>query len=436
MPRFTQLSDWLAWLETLHPQAIDLGLQRVYEVAKKLQLLDPPTESSHAYSGPLAIPNSEVFMVAGTNGKGSCVKTIEQALLTQAYRVGSYTSPHIHHYCERIQIDGEPVAESLVCDAFYAIDIARGNTSLTYFEFGTLAALWIFVEQQIPFVVLEVGLGGRLDAVNIVDATIAIITSIAVDHEEWLGNDREIIAIEKLGITRTSAPVVIAENSLTDTLIQFAHTHTVTSTIHKDFFVEQIDQKTWRWQPEIQVSSRRLPLPDLPLNSVAAGLQALYVCNRLPSLEQFTSVLSQITLSGRFECVNFQGRQLIFDVAHNAAAATLLANKLAATNANVGKTLAVFAVMADKDIHEIVRCLSACVSDWYIGDLLMNTRAASSANIGKILLSQQQSLHCFESIEAACSAALSDSTENDRIVVFGSFYTVAAIQQHIKMRLN
>jgi len=224
MPRFSLLSDWLAWLETLHPQAIDLGLSRIHQVANKLNLLRAPSFISHEHSAALAVEAGRVFTVAGTNGKGSCVATIEQTLIAQHYKVGSYTSPHLHHYCERIRIDGKPADDSLVCDAFAAIDEARGNISLTYFEFGTLAALWIFVQQQIPYVVLEVGLGGRLDAVNIVDADIAIVTSIAVDHEEWLGSDREVIAVEKLGVTRKDRPTVIAEQDLTKSLLDFIQT--------------------------------------------------------------------------------------------------------------------------------------------------------------------------------------------------------------------
>jgi dihydrofolate synthase/folylpolyglutamate synthase len=425
MPRFSQLSDWLAWLETLHPTAIDLGLERVYQVAKSLQLLQTPTCDSHSYSGPLNIASLLLFTVAGTNGKGSCVTTIERSLLAQQYAVGSYTSPHLHHYNERIRINGEPVSDALICDAFTAIDRARGDISLTYFEFGTLAALWIFVQQQVPFVVLEVGLGGRLDAVNIVDADIAIITSIDVDHEEWLGSDREKIAIEKLGVTRPSKPVVIAEDNLTQSLIQFSARHNTTQIIAHDFHIKSVSSSVWSWQCTAGAEPILLPMPTLVLNSVVAGLQALYLTQCLPSPAVIASVLPVLQLEGRYQVQLIESRQVIFDVAHNPAAANILANKLVLTQQ---KTLAVFAVMADKAIADIIQVIRPHVDCWYYAPLKDNSRSASLETIGEVLVGQVA--HGFEGIEMAFASALSDSAEHDRIVVFGSFFTVEAIQKH------
>jgi dihydrofolate synthase/folylpolyglutamate synthase len=433
MPRFTRLSDWLAWLETLHPSAIDLGLERVFLVAQRLQLLQASTTIEYPHSAVLAITGAQVFMVAGTNGKGSCVKTIEQCLLAQQYSVGTYTSPHLHHYCERIHIDGQPVDEKLVCQAFTAIDAARDKLSLTYFEFSTLAALWIFVQQQVPFVVLEVGLGGRLDAVNIVDADIAIITSIAVDHEEWLGNDREKIAIEKLGISRPDKPVVIAEHRLTKSLEAFACTHSSVNTMNQDFFVHPVGNSSWQWQSSEQADPIVLPLPSLALDSVAAGLQALYCVNLLPSLAEMASVLSALRLTGRYQTKTIRHRQIIFDVAHNPAAAQLLADKLMATQLDGQHTIAVFALMQDKVIGDIIKPLSGCFTHWYCGDLSGNDRAASVTVIAQHLSLAKQRFSLAEIIESAFDSALSHSAKHDRIVVFGSFFTVAAIQQHIGM---
>ncbi|MFT5419301.1 MAG: dihydrofolate synthase/folylpolyglutamate synthase [Candidatus Endobugula sp.] len=437
MPRFTYLSDWLAWLETLHPSAIDLGLERVSRVAQLLQLLQPSTAIDYLHSGALAITGAQVFMVAGTNGKGSCVKTIEQCLLAQQYSVGTYTSPHLHHYCERIHIDGRPVTEELVCQAFAAIDAARDTNherlSLTYFEFSTLAALWIFVQQQVPFVVLEVGLGGRLDAVNIVDADIAIITSIAVDHEEWLGSDREKIAIEKLGISRPDKPVVIAETILTKSLKSFACTHTSVNTLNQDFFVRAVNHSAWQWQSSAQARPEVLPLPALALTSVAAGLQALYLLDLLPPLNEVKSVLSALQLTGRYQTKNIRHRQIIFDVAHNPAAAQLLADKLISTQLDDQNTIAVFALMQDKVIGDIIKPLSGCFTCWYSGNLSGNDRAASASVISQHLSMAEQRFNFAESIESAFDSALSHSAKHDRIVVFGSFFTVAAIQQHVGM---
>lgn len=438
MPRFSQLTDWLAWLETLHPSAIDLGLSRVYRVATTLQLLQPSAERSHSHSGTLSIPNATVFMVAGTNGKGSCVSTIEQCLVAQKYSVGSYTSPHLHHYSERIRINGEPVADHMICDAFAAIDHARGDISLTYFEFGTLAALWIFVQQRIPFVVLEVGLGGRLDAVNIVDADIAVVTSIDIDHEEWLGSDREIIAVEKLGITRVNSPVIIAEENLTESLVNFAGTHSSSYTIHQEFEVTPYSAECWHWRPSKASKVMPLPIPALPITSVAAGLQALHIVDLLPSETILHEVLLTLQLAGRFQLASIHSRSIIFDVAHNPAAAKVLANKLSVGQAAEQKTIAVFSVMEDKAISEIVHVLRDEIDAWYYGPIKDNARSASAATLSEALQEAGQVAHAFDDIVLAFTAALSDSGEHDRIVVFGSFFTVETIQRlwHVNATLG
>ena len=457
MPRFSLLSDWLAWLETLHPQAIDFGLSRIHQVANKLNLLCAPSPISHEYSAALAVESGRVFTVAGTNGKGSCVATIEQTLIAQHYKVGSYTSPHLHHYCERIRIDGKPVDDSLVCDAFAAIDEARGNISLTYFEFGTLAALWIFVQQQIPYVVLEVGLGGRLDAVNIVDADIAIVTSIAVDHEEWLGSDREVIAVEKLGVTRKDRPTVIAEQDLTKSLLDFIQTQQaedlvgdrvddgIVAVINQHFTASLLGDKQWRWQrdrlADNDAEAITLPLPTLPLDSVVAGLQALHMSQLLPeSLEScsllLNTILSKLHLNGRYQTCKYQNREIVFDVAHNPAAAQVLRNRLqldkssAHPNATI---LAVFAVMDDKDILAIIDVLSDQIDQWFVGELVTNQRAASLSTLNNALRKANQPCRTFYTVEQAFDKAVSESSEHDRIVVFGSFFTVAAIQGHSRL---
>ena len=444
MPRFSQLSDWLAWLETLHPQAIDLGLSRIYQVANNLNLLQPSSDISHEYSGALAINDGHVFTVAGTNGKGSCVATIEHVLLAQDYKVASFTSPHLHHYSERIRIGGKPVEDALICEAFAAIDQARGDVSLTYFEFGTLAALWIFVQQQIPYVVLEVGLGGRLDAVNIVDTDIAIVTSIAVDHEEWLGSDREIIALEKLGVAREQKPTVITEQNLTQSLSDFIQAQEVSNqnvfVIDQHFSVTPLDSTVWQWKVNTAKNDLEeaitLPLPTLPLNSVAAGLQALHISKLLPhSTEQrsllLSKVLTTLNLTGRYQTGAYRNRTVVFDVAHNPAAAQVLSDRLQLDQrSSHGNTIAVFAVMDDKDILSIVKLLASQIDQWFVGELAMNERAASTALLSNILQDTNQCFHAFDTIEQAFDEAINQSNEHDRIVVFGSFFTVAAIQSH------
>lgn len=468
MSRFTTLSEWLDWLEQLHPVDIDLGLERVYTVASRLGLLQPTGKSlqvvakdtsrsgantvtqtankqtvnkeskdpSQYRSGRLhyasykAYPHPTVVTVAGTNGKGSCIQTLEQALLldsgiTSGPKVGAYTSPHLHHYCERIRIDGEPVAEHLVCDAFSAIDKARADSSLTYFEFGTLAALWIFAHAKVPFVLLEVGLGGRLDAVNIVDADIAVITSIAIDHEAWLGNDRNTISQEKLGVSRPATPLIIAEQALTSALeaaCQYANTHC----IDRDFSASRLADQQWLFT--IGGQQWQLPLPHLPLNSVAAALAVLVQLERLPAKHDLTRLITDLSLAGRYQRIDINGIEVIFDVAHNPAAASALAERLQ-LQPTMGNTFALMAVMADKDISHIIEPMVAIVDQWFLGDLSI-PRAAESDRVKAMLLEAgvaTDAISLGENINEAFQAALAEAQSHDRIVVFGSFYTVAAV---------
>ncbi len=461
MSRFNTLSDWLNWLEQLHPTEIDLGLQRVYSVADKLNLLKSPTSVSHDYSGELNLdpsveekpsqsnPNASnpssadsdnkatVITIAGTNGKGSCISVLEKCLLEQGQHVASYTSPHLHHFCERIRIDGQTVDEDLVCKAFAAIDNARGDTSLTYFEFGTLAALWIFALKQIPYVLLEVGLGGRLDAVNIVDADLAIITSIDIDHQAWLGNDRNIISQEKLGVARLTRPLIIAETNLTPNL-QVAGEQYPALVVGRDYFVSvhsnnvQCDEWEFQWNGKTVL----LPLPKLPLPSVAAAILALNVLDQCPEYQKLKSLMEAMVLPGRFEKVTVDGISVIYDVAHNPAAAIELVKRLerdSQKGSDTGKTFAVTAVMSDKDQSAMIGPLSPQIHHWYLGDLPDIPRAASATLLADLLAEQHCSFTVKSRIEDAFQAALAAADSHDRIVVFGSFFTVGAIQAAVKM---
>ncbi|MFT7490873.1 MAG: dihydrofolate synthase/folylpolyglutamate synthase [Pseudohongiellaceae bacterium] len=460
MPRFSQLNDWLRWLETLHPKAIDLGLQRVHTVACALDLLQPASVISHEFSAAFKLQDTEatptVITVAGTNGKGSCVSVLEQSLINSSTTnlaaqtllpglVGSYTSPHIHHFCERIRIDMQPVSEALVCDAFAAIDTARGDLSLTYFEFGTLAALWIFAQKNIPTIILEVGLGGRLDAVNIVDADIAVVTSIDVDHEEWLGSDRNIISQEKLGVARAGRPLVIAEINLTPALHQAANSED-SLLIDRDFSIcLQGDVRAvatqdaggipghliqaQHWQFQYKDLACVLPLPSLPLPSVAAALVVLDLIERRPVPIALTALMHNLTLTGRFQKTLVAERCVIFDVAHNPAAAVHLASRLSQEPTNKqGRTLAVMAVMSDKDHDAILKPLLKVIDHWYLGDLVKVPRAARARDLSVLMRHYQCSYDIEPTIENAFHKASSVACEHDRIIVFGSFYTVAAIQ--------
>lgn len=471
MSRFDTLSDWLSWLEGLHPKAIDLGLERVSSVAKRLNLLKDSVVASDTVadslasgcSGPLNIDDPhQVVTVAGTNGKGSCIATLEQCLLQHSQipyqqsqsnvTVGSYTSPHLHHYCERIRLNGKPVSETLVCSAFSAIDEARGNISLTYFEFGTLAALWIFVQHKIPYVLLEVGLGGRLDAVNIVDANIAVITSIDIDHEEWLGNDREIISQEKLGVSRLSSPLIISETRLTPSLIEASERDNCLL-IGRDFFVQakfvesklveskcverqsqagdlSNTEQAWRFSMGNNII-HDLSLPSLPLGSVAAAFAALHCLDHLPNTSELNGLMSTLSLPGRFEQSSLNKVDIIYDVAHNPAAAKALALRLSASSHHYHNTYAVLGAMSDKDHQGIIEPLLKQFNAWFVGGLPNIPRAATPQLLSKALFEAKvESSAILEkpTVEQAFDSALAESDSHDRIVIFGSFYTVAAVQ--------
>ena len=418
------LSDWLDRLQTLHPNAIDLGLARVYHVAMAMGLLLSPSEISCDYSGSLHLPGVNVITVAGTNGKGSCCKIIEQCLLASGLTVGSYTSPHVFHYCERITINGTAVSESLVCQAFAEIDRARGSITLTYFEYSTLAALWLFQQQQVDIVILEVGMGGRLDATNIVDAEIAVITSIDLDHQQWLGDDRAAIAKEKAGICRWGRPGVCADDNPPETLLMLDKDHHC-YWIGKEFSSCQQSNKHWLWQSSTENRDYLLPEPQLPLPSVAAGMQVVSLLNALPAIEQLMTMVTQTTLPGRYQQLLIKSRHCIFDVAHNPAATQLLAERLKQITI-YGKIRAVFAVMADKDVPGMLSPLWDCIDHWYIGELTDNPRAASVASVANLLVENHQRLTETKDIASALIKALTDADKDDRIVIFGSFYTVEA----------
>jgi len=427
MSRFNTLNDWLTWMEKLHPVEIDLGLTRVYDVARRLELIDAPTATSHSLSGRLSLAGASVFTVAGTNGKGTCTATLS-ALLRNQCVVGTYTSPHFHHYAERICINGEPVDDSLICKAFSAIDQARADISLSYFEFGTLAALWIFVQQQVEAVVLEVGLGGRLDAVNIVDTDVAIITSIDIDHQQWLGNDRDTIAKEKLGIARTDKPLIIAETQLTPALSQAAEIYDC-QLINRDFVVQGAKGQA----SVLNHRGRETPLTisGLHPHSVSAALVAMAECNRLDDANTLSHTLKSLSVSGRCEQRELKGVDIILDVAHNPAAVKALSTFLAASPIS-GKTLFVMAIMSDKDYGQVIDLLANENAAWFVGDLTDNARALPSVELADALAQKQQNVYRYDAIEQAFEHALTQATPHDRIVALGSFFTVAAIKDAIE----
>jgi len=417
---------WLGWLEQSHPKEIDLGLDRIRLVAERLDLLKP---------------RSKVVTVAGTNGKGSCVTATASLLHAAKFSVGTYTSPHLLHYAERIQINGKSVADELICDAFEKIANACGlnesstEISLTYFEYGTLAALVIFKQQNVEFIVLEVGLGGRLDAVNIIDANVAVITSIAIDHQEWLGDNREVIGREKAGILREQQLFVCADENPPQTILGLAkELNTKSYLIGRDFSFYQHDNR-WTWQGKDHrsnvLSLPEMRAPHLPLPSMAAALQVIQLLNVELSFHHIETALLNINLAGRFQKVIYKGREFILDVAHNPAATEYFSKRLIADPAQ-GETFAIVAMMSDKDRVASLANLTSKVDHWFLLDLKKIPRAATVAALTQDLLSLGAQVSQSGDINTLIEVALAKAQPQDRILVFGSFFTVAAALSYLQ----
>jgi len=417
---FDTLDQWLAWQEQLHPSEIDLGLERIAEVYHRLSV---------------ETPIHQVITVAGTNGKGSSVAMLDGILRAAGYRVGSYTSPHLLRYNERIVLNGVEVDDQTLCDAFERVDQARGEVSLSYFEFGTLAALDIFNRSDLDVIVLEVGLGGRLDAVNIIDPDVALITNIGIDHQEWLGHDLESIGFEKAGIMRAERPAVFCADEPPHSLVQHAESlNTPLFCFGRDFTYQTIDSG-WRWQG--QHSQREaLPMPTMrgayQQQNAAGVLMALECLKASLSVSQAAvrSGLLQAQVMGRFQIFSTPLRQIL-DVGHNPHAVKQLKANLQEMSC-LGRTRAVFAMMEDKDIAGVIDIIQAVIDHWYIGDLDM-PRAASKEQLLSLLTAQGVTeVSCGNSIASAYRQAIAESGPADQIVVFGSFFTIAAVMKEMK----
>lgn len=407
------LNDWLAWMEAHHPRQIELGLDRIRVVAERLGL---------------GVPAAKVITVGGTNGKGSCVAFLEAILLAQDFRVGTYTSPHLLAYNERVSIDGRMVGDADLCAAFRAVQAALGDVSLSYFEFGTLAAFWLFKRQPLDVWVLEVGLGGRLDAVNLLDADVAVLTTVDLDHQDWLGPDRETIGREKAGIFRGGRYAICVDEQPPQSVRDVAAQCSARLLTRPDGIDFGVAGESWWWRSTLPAAPRyeRLPIPALPLPSAAAALAALHALALPLEPAAVTRGLQQATLAGRFQRFEQDGVEVILDVAHNPQAAAYLARRL--RGEPVKRTLAVFEVMQDKDAAGIASALHAQVDSWYLGELADNPRAAKSAVLADVLRAQAiDAVSAHASVEAAFRAAMQAARSGDRIVVFGSFFTVAAL---------
>ncbi|MFM2109043.1 MAG: bifunctional tetrahydrofolate synthase/dihydrofolate synthase [Pseudomonadota bacterium] len=417
------LSQWLVHLESMHPVAIDMGLDRVAAVGERLKLhFDCP-----------------VITVGGTNGKGSTCAMLESMLMQGSYRVGLYTSPHILDFNERARIDGHSVSDTVLCDAFAAVEAVRGDISLTYFEFTTLAILKLFADAKLDAVILEVGLGGRLDAVNIIDPDVAIVTSVDLDHQQYLGDTREKIGFEKAGIFRPQRAAICGDPSPPQSLVEHANNIGADLWLFGRDFNYSGDRQQWSYGGR-SVRRHALAYPSLrganQLLNASAALAALEVLrDRLPlGAQEVRAGLVLVELPARFQVL--PGRPaVILDVAHNPHAAATLAQNLDQMGF-FPYTYAVFGAMSDKDIAGVLSHLKDKIDHWYLCDLPL-PRAASAESLAAALGSAgfvagntggtERSVQCFATPAEAYAAARDSVSENDRIVVFGSFLTVAGV---------
>ncbi|WP_338035921.1 bifunctional tetrahydrofolate synthase/dihydrofolate synthase [Halochromatium roseum] len=418
--RFQTLADWLAWQETLHPSRIDLRLERIGGVWQRL----------HPELRPGRLPCA-VITVGGTNGKGSCVAYLEAWYRAAGYHCGAYTSPHLLQYNERVRIDGEMATDAELCAAFARIDQVRAEASLTYFEFGTLAALDLFVRAGVEIALLEVGLGGRLDAVNIIDADVALVASIGFDHTAWLGDTLDLIAFEKAGIFRAGQPAVIGQRDAPARLRERAGEIGALPMQLGQEFDWSSEAGQWAWHGANGKRYAALPAPALrgrhQLDNAAAALCAMeQLSDRLPvNLAAIRQGLLRVKLDGRFTVR--PGRPTwILDVAHNDQAALTLAENLARYPC-AGRRLAVLSLLADKDASAVIAPLAPLIEAWHLARSASDRGMALEDLTAALAKSESTASYvAHPDLDQALAAAAAQAGPDDLILVFGSFVTVEA----------
>jgi len=413
------LPEWLQRLERLHPVTIELGLDRVRTVYHKLAL---------------DYGNARIVVVGGTNGKGSTVTMLDSVLRCSGQRTAVYTSPHLLHYNERVCIDGQQASDAELCAAFAAVEAVRGAVSLTYFEFGTLAALWLFARQTLDFIILEVGLGGRLDAVNIVEPDLCILTNVALDHTEWLGPDRDSIGFEKAGIFRAGKPALYGERDMPATVrLQAGSCGALLQQLGADFDW-QMDFTGWHWQGRsvtgIPVTQSGLPPLAFPLDNAATVVQALQYLTPAMDPVHIHQGLIGATLSGRFQQVWFGQQLVVLDVAHNPHAAANLAHNIRTRLAGREVRL-VLGMLADKDSAGVVALLAPAVGHIHAASLGGDRGAPAKIIYNRALEIGVSAVTCHDSVQEAFAAARAAAGPGTVIVVTGSFFTVAAVLELI-----
>lgn len=406
------LDDWLHYLENLHTKTIELGLERVSKVANALGVSQP---------------TAPVITVAGTNGKGSTVRYLEVILQHAGYSTGVYVSPHLYHYAERVRLNQQQLTDAEHTQAFAAVEAARGDTSLSYFEFGTLAALWLFHQRQPDVIILEVGLGGRLDAVNCVAPEVAVITSIGLDHCDWLGDTRELIGYEKAGVFRPGKHAVCGDPQMPVTIGE--HASAIGARLYQVgvAFNYSRTENCWHYRSQT-LSLANLPLPQLPLANAATAIAALEGLSLPVSAAAIRQGIATATLAGRLQLLNTKPPVLL-DVAHNPHAAAFLCETLQ-TRFRDYKVIAVIGMLADKDIQGSLQALQPVVSEWCLASL-SEPRGASAQMLQQALPQTSVPVSLHDSVGSAYAHATEHaktSSASTLVLVCGSFYTVGKIQ--------
>ena len=407
------LQEWLTLQESVHVRSIDLGLERVAKVARALGIIEPPFE---------------VVTVAGTNGKGSTVSFLEAILSASGYRTGALTSPHLLAYNERVRLEGREAPDAELVDAFERIESERGDTTLTFFEYNTLAALLAFRERRIEVAVLEVGLGGRLDATNIVAPQVAVLCSVGLDHRDWLGDTLDEIGAEKAGIFRAGRPAVLGTPEMPRSVYAAIERLPARAVIAERDFTWSEEREGWSYRG-LRACLEALPRPALEgaiqLRNAATALAAYESLEGARPLRRSSvaRALASTRLPGRFQVLPGP-IEWIVDVSHNEPAARVLAQNLAARPVH-GRTYAVCGILRDKDAGAIGRALAGAVDEWILASLA-GERGSTAAGLAARLKASVRAPVLADSVVAACELARARARPGDRVVVFGSFITVGA----------
>ncbi len=413
----SSLQHWLDYWDSIHVTAIDLGLERIRPVAAHLELLKP---------------DAQVVTVAGTNGKGSTTTTIAAIYQAAHYKVGLYQSPHIYRFNERIKLNGVQIDDATLIGAFVDVERARiaCNLTLSFFEATTLAAFLIFKQQECDVWVLEVGLGGRLDAVNLIDPDVAVITNIGLDHTDWLGNSIEEIAFEKAGIMRPNIPVVFSESNIPQAIIDKAHTLNCQLLIGERDYVWRYEDSTFYYASP--AATLTLPVPQLAMVNVAAAISAVLLGSLKVTEKAIQYGVAHAHIAGRFEVRQFKQRTIILDVAHNVHGVKFLLQQLEFYQqqhpAKDQQIHLVFSMLTDKDISGVAALLKPFVAHWYIAPLT-GPRAASVQQLQRAVSGAHASE--YRHVSAAFAAALKASRSQDIIIVCGSFHTLEAVWESL-----